>query len=277
MSRKRLITFLLISVFIVFFLFPELQKRPAYFLSRPFVYIISMMQAGFMTISQGIGGIWLGYMNLVGVKEENRLLREDLDRLRTEHIRLLEAEATLKRLETFLQFKEQNPSTMIAARIIGRDPTNWFKTLVIDKGVLDGVSVDMGVVVPSGVVGRIMKTFPGASRVQLLTDRSSAIAAFAQRTRDEGIVEGTEKGMAKIKYLPVLSKLQVGDRVLTSGLAESFPRGLLLGRIYKAETQNRALFQEAELIPSVDFSHIEEVLVIPRAKEVLNRQMEVVP
>ena len=220
-----------------------------------------------MAVTQGTSGVWSGYVDLVGVKEENRRLQEELYQLQSEKNQHLEAVAALERLEAFLEFKKQNPYSMMTARVIGRDPTNWYRTMVIDKGEQDGVRMDMGVIAPGGVVGRVMKTAPGISQVQLLTDRSSAVAGLVQRTRDEGIIEGTERGLARIKYLPVLSEVQEGDIVLTSGLAGSFPKGLLIGRIHWVKKQERALFQEAKLTPMVDFSKLEEVLVITAAQD----------
>lgn len=261
-GHKRLIILLLISVFVIFFLFPELQKRPVYYMMRPFVYLISSLQKGLMFAVSGVGGVWSGYIDLTEVREENQKLREELHRLQNENIQLLEAKAAYDRLEPLLAFKTKSPYPVITARVIGRDPTNWYRTLMIDKGEREGVTVDMGIMVPSGVVGRVIKTTPELSQVLLLTNRNSAIAALIQRTRDEGIVEGTEKGLVRIKYLPPLSELQVGDPVLTSGLAGSFPKGMLIGRIRRLEKQEMALFQQAEIIPSVDFSKLEEVLVI---------------
>jgi rod shape-determining protein MreC len=268
-THKRLVTFLIILVFLIFFIFPELQNRPAYFMMRPFVYLISTLQGGLMAFTQSASGIWSDYVFLVGVREENQKLREELYQLQNENIQQGEATAALKRLESFLEFKEQIPYPMIAARVIGRDPTNWYRTMIIDKGEKDGIRVDMGVIVPRGVVGRVMKTATGISQIQLLTDRNSAVAGLIQRTRDEGIIEGTENGLARLKYLPVLSESQEGDLVLTSGLTGSFPKDLLVGRIHRVRRQDRALFQEAEVTPMVDFSKLEEVLVITDVQDII--------
>ena len=215
-----------------------------------------------MTVVQGTHAIWSGYIALVDVRKENRKLQEELDRLRSENIELLEAKAALKRLQPFLEFKTKSPHSIIIARVIGRDSTSWYRTMVIDKGEQDGVRLDMAAIVPGGVVGRVMKTASGTSRIQLLTDHNSAVAAFVQRTRDEGIVEGTEKGLVRIKYLPALSEVQEGDIVLTSGLAGSFPKGLLIGGIHKVKKEDKALFQQADVVPMLDFSKLEEVMII---------------
>jgi rod shape-determining protein MreC len=259
---KRLFVLLLIFIFLIFFLFPELQKRPMYYMMRPFAYLISTLQNGFMGVVQGVGGAWSGYIQLTQVRKDNLGLNEELERLRDENVRLLEAKAALDRLELLLAFRTQSPYPVIAARVIGRDPTNWYRTLMIDKGERQGVRVDLGVIVPSGAVGRVIKTTPDYAMVLLLTDRNSAVAAIVQETRDEGIVEGTEKGLARIKYLSTLSEVKEGDQVVTSGLTGDFPKGILIGRIRQVERQEMALFHQAEVMPSVDFSKLEEVLVL---------------
>lgn len=260
--QKRFLVFSLISIFIVFILFPELQKRPIYFLTKPVVAIFSVIQNGFMSSAQKISGIWTNYISLTDLHKENVSLHEDLERVKNENIQLLEATAELERIKEILDIKESSPYPIITARVIGRDPTNWYQSILTDKGEKDGVTTDMGVISPAGVIGRIVRSFPHSSRILLLTDRNSSIAGLIQRTRDEGIIGGAEKGMARIKYIPVLSKLETGDRVLTSGLVGSFPKGLLIGWLGEVEVQEMALFQQAELIPAVDFSKLEEVMII---------------
>ena len=122
--------------------------------------------------------------------------------------------------------------------------------------------LDMGVITPAGVVGRVVKTTGASSVVLLVTDPNNAIAGLIQRTRDEGIVEGTQQGLAQLKYIPLLSTLRDGDRVVTSGLVGGFPRGLAIGTITRIDKQEGALFQSAELMPEVDVGRVEEVLVI---------------
>jgi rod shape-determining protein MreC len=108
----------------------------------------------------------------------------------------------------------------------------------------------------------VVKTTGATSVVLLLTDPNNAIAGLIQRTRDEGIVEGVPQGRAKLKYIPMLSALKEGDRVVTSGLVGGFPRGLAIGTITAIDREEGALFQTAELAPEVDLSRVEEVLVI---------------
>jgi rod shape-determining protein MreC len=146
--------------------------------------------------------------------------------------------------------------------VIGQDASNLYRGVVLNKGEGDGIRVDMGVITPLGVVGRVMKAGPSSSVVLLVTDPHNAIAGIVQRSRDEGIIEGTPHGRARIKYLPLLSGVREGDMVVTSGLTGGFPRGLVVGTILSIHKEEGELFQSAEITPEVDLSKLEEVLVI---------------
>ncbi len=266
-NYRRSIVLFLVILLVTALLFPELQKRPFYFLSRPVVFVLSGLQAGLTWIGGGVGNTWTGYINLVSVRRENERLRQDLSRLQNENLQLQETARAAERLQEFLDFKKNATYHLLAAAVIGRDPSNWYRTLMINKGSRDGVAVEMGVITPAGVVGRVIKTGPAVSQVLLMTDRNSTVAALTQRSRDEGLVEGTEKGLARIKYLSLLADVKEGDLVLTSGLTGSFPKGLAIGTIGRVTKKELDLFKEAEVIPGMDFSMIEEVLVVTSVED----------
>jgi rod shape-determining protein MreC len=111
-------------------------------------------------------------------------------------------------------------------------------------------------------VGRVVKTTSFSSMVLLITDSNNAVTGLIQRTRDEGIVEGTVQGRARMKYIPLLAAVQAGDKVVTSGLTGGFPKGLPIGTISRIDKAEGDLFQSAELVPEVDLRKLEEVLVI---------------
>jgi rod shape-determining protein MreC len=217
-----------------------------------------------VALTGGIGDIWEGYIALVRTKKENEKLVEDLQQLQAENLRLRDLALENSRLQQLLEFKQTSPLELTAAKVVGRDPTNWYRTAMINKGEQAGLKAGMGVITPVGVVGRIIKTTPAASQVLLLTDHNSSVAALVQRTRDEGLVEGTEAGLARIKYLPILSEVGVDDVVLTSGLAGIFPKGLMIGQVTEIQKKEDGLFQVARIKPAVDFTKLEEVLVILR-------------
>jgi rod shape-determining protein MreC len=228
----------------------------------PVGHVVRVPLEAIASIDAGVADRWAQYVALQGVREENQQLRKEIEWLRGQHNQLRESAAATERLTGLLSFKEQALPAMVAAQVIGRDATNRYRAIILNKGESDGIKPDMGVVTPAGVVGRVVKTTGASSVVLLVTDPNNAIAGLIQRTRDEGVVEGTQDGLARLKYIPLLSTLRDGDRVVTSGLVGGFPRGLVIGTITRIDKEEGALFQSAELMPEVDVSRVEEVLVI---------------
>lgn len=249
---------------VIILLSPGLQKRPFHFIGEPITSLLVRLQSGVTALTGGIENIWKGYIALVQTKRENEKLVQELQQLQAENLHLRDLALENIRLHELLEFKQAALLELTATRVVGRDPTNWYRTITINKGEKDGLRIGMGVITPVGVVGRIIKSTPVASQVLLLTDRNSSVAALVQRTRDEGLVEGTETGLARIKYLPILSEVGVGDVVLTSGLAGTFPKGLLIGQVAEVQKKEDGLFQVVQIKPAVDFTKLEEVLVILR-------------
>ncbi len=245
-----------------FLLLPAQTQTVLQDIGGPLGWALSWPLRALAAVQDGIGDTWTHYVALQGVEEENRRLRNELAHLAGQNNQLREAAAATERLSALLDFKTQALPTMVAAQVVGRDTGNWYQTIILNKGQSDGIEPDMGVITPAGVVGRVVKVTAATSVVLLVTDPNNAIAGLIQRTRDEGIVEGTANGMAHLKYIPLLSSVRPGDRVVTSGLVGGFPRGLAIGTISKIDKEEGALFQSAELTPEVDVNHVEEVLVI---------------
>ncbi|MFN8625470.1 MAG: rod shape-determining protein MreC [Candidatus Binatia bacterium] len=204
---------------------------------------------------------WRTYVDLVGTRQENETLRRRVVELEQRAIRLAEVEQTDKRLEELLDFRATLVGDMVVANIIARDPLPWFSSLTIDKGSADGVQKNAAVLSPFGVVGHTMATGSHAARVLLLTDHNSGIDAVVQRSRARGIVEGALDGRCVMKYVKRDEDLEVGDRVVTSGLDGIFPKGIMIGEVTRVTRGNRGLLQLADIQPSVPLDRIEEVLV----------------
>jgi rod shape-determining protein MreC len=258
--RLALACFALLVV--ALFLLPNQIQGLLQYLDGPVGYVVRVPLEAIASIDAGVADRWAQYVALQGVREENQQLRKEIEWLRGQHNQLRESAAATERLTGLLSFKEQALPAMVAAQVIGRDATNRYRAIILNKGESDGIKPDMGVVTPAGVVGRVVKTTGASSVVLLVTDPNNAIAGLIQRTRDEGVVEGTQQGLARLKYIPLLSTLRDGDRVVTSGLVGGFPRGLVIGTITRIDKEEGALFQSAELMPEVDISRVEEVLVI---------------
>lgn len=261
-GARRLALGMFALLLAVLFLFPGQSQGLLDILDGPVGQVVRLPLEAVSSLDQGISDMWQQYVSLQHVADENRRLRQEMEWLRGENSQLREAAAATQRLTSLLQFKEQALPSMVAAQVIGRDSSNRYKSVILNKGESDGIQKDMGVITPAGVVGRVVKTTGATSVVLLLTDPNNAIAGLIQRTRDEGIVEGVPQGRAKLKYIPMLSAVKEGDRVVTSGLVGGFPRGLAIGTITSIDREEGALFQTAELVPEVDVNRVEEVLVI---------------
>lgn len=193
--------------------------------------------------------------------EINRLKTEN-DNLKQEVLKLKEFEYENTRLKALLGFKETVGHKLLPARVSGRSALAWYRTMVIDKGILEGVRQGSPVVTAGGVVGRVYEVSGSYARVLLLTDPNSAVDAILQRSRAQVVVEGDMGPSPKLLYLARGVDAEVGDKVITSGLDGIYPKGLLLGEISRLKQSTGEIFQNARLLPVVDFASIEEVFVI---------------
>ncbi len=137
------------------------------------------------------------------------------------------------------------------------------ENLTVNRGRADGVAQQMPVIVPDGLVGRVVQVRAGASVVQLLNDPTSTVGAVVQRTRTAGLVEGEPGGGLRFKFMARDGTgVAAGDLIVTSGLGTLFPKGIPVGRVTAIEDKGSALFHFAVLVPVVDFARVEEVLVL---------------
>ncbi|HXZ44485.1 MAG TPA: rod shape-determining protein MreC, partial [archaeon] len=211
---------------------------------------------------QGITGTWQDYVDLRGVREENKRLQLETTMLKRRLDQLQDQALETQRLERLLAMRQVSKAEFLTARVVGKDATNWFKTILLDRGSLEGIRRNQPALAPDGLVGRVVEVAPTSARVQLLTDPLSAVGGMIQRTRVTGIVSGNLGAGARVRYLPLMADVVVGDEVVTSGMGGVFPKGILIGRISSVERKSGALFQEATLQSAVDLSRLEEVLIL---------------
>lgn len=257
---------LLVGVFILFLLFllflPRQTQEWLGHVGGPMAIILEGPLHVMAAIQGSVGETWDHYVALQKVWEENQSLQKEIQRLQGEQNQLREQAILAREFQKLTMYQATVPMTMMPARIIGRNVSNWYRAMVIDKGARDGIHTEMGVITDAGVVGRVVRVNPTTSIVLLLSDPNVAITGMIQTSRDEGIIQGTPQGNIHMKYLPPLSLVQVGDVVVTSGLTDDFPRGLYIGHIQQVTKAATDLFQSGEITPIVDFSKLEGVLVI---------------
>jgi rod shape-determining protein MreC len=233
-------------------------------------------------VVSGVRHFWGDYVGLRDVRAENETLRRQLADVQ---IQLQEQRAQADRsrgLERLLELRDRLDLQTTAAEVIASGASTEFATLTIDKGAQHGLRADMAVIAPGGVVGRIIVPSPRHAKVQLLIDRDAAAGALVQRTRAQGVLIGRPKpgaqrdGLLRLEKVSETADVVVGDVVVTSGIEGIFPKGFVIGRV-ESIRKNGPAYEEIIVRPAVDFSSIEEVLVVltpPPAQEIEEESSE---
>ena len=266
MFSKRLVRILCVILFalISIVLLSISAKHP-----HRYTIVDRVVMAGIAPFQEGVTRtmhfcvrMWRQYFYLVGVPEECDRLKGMLAKAEMEKSRYLESELACQRLRKLLEMKSEVPHRMLPAKVVGLDPSGWFKTILINRGTRDGVSKGMAVITSGGVVGRIIGASRRHAKVLLIVDRSSSIDGLVQRTRSRGIVEGETSESCRFKYIVRKADIKIEDTVISSGLDGLFPKGLRVGAISEISKPSSGLFQEVKVRPFVDFTKLEEVLVV---------------
>lgn len=218
------------------------------------------LQQGLSTVTGGTAA-WVGSIFSFGSKAENLRLMVENRQLRAELDNMQEIRLANERLRRLLEFKEELALPALPAQIIAVDASSWFRTVAIDKGSSDGLREGLPVVAAEGAVGRIIRVTPHQARVLLITDASSAEAALVQESRARGVCRGQGDRLT-LEFALRREEVAVGDRVITSGTGGVFPKGLVLGTVAAVANHPFGLFQSISVAPAVDFSRLEEVLVL---------------
>jgi rod shape-determining protein MreC len=225
----------------------------------------------FRQTGAGFSRVWRGYFYLVGVQAENEILKQKTLENQSKEALYQETLLEKERLRQLLEFRAQAALPVTGARIIGFDFSIWFKCAFLDKGTDDGISWGMPVINAAGVVGRVVECYPDYAKVLLLIDRSSAVDAIVQRNRQRGILDGIGTNRCYLRYVHKNEDIQVGDVILASGLGGAYPRGMMLGSVTAVDKKVPGIFQEVEVKPAVDFTRLEEVLVVKTVQSVLSK------
>lgn len=222
--------------------------------------VFSEVQRYTMAGFNSVRGLWTGYVALRDVQAQNDELKREVQSLQ---VQLQEERAQAKRTDGFrqlLELRQRSGLDTVAAEIIAAGADPEFRDMTIDKGSSDGVQADMAVISPAGVVGRVVLSSPRAAKVQMLIDRNAAAGALIERTRSQGIVVG-QGDTLRMDYVPGTADVKQGDLIVTSGIDRIYPKGFVIGTV---ETVDRGMgtYHEITIRPSVEFSRLEEVLVV---------------
>jgi rod shape-determining protein MreC len=230
------------------------------------VSAVTPLERGLIWVENGVGGIWHNYFYLRGVRNENRQLKEQIEQMRLDQVRLREDAAQAQRLQALLSFKEQTVSKTVAAQVIGSSASDLSRIIYIDKGEDAGLKRDMAVITADGIVGKVLQIFPSVSQVLLINDQSSGVGVILEKTRLQGVLRGTANGEVILERVMSDEQVPTGERVLTSGGDGIFPKGLPVGSITKV-APGKDLFLDVKVRPTADLSKLEEVLVLTEKQD----------
>jgi rod shape-determining protein MreC len=229
-----------------------------------FYWVQGAVKAPFVFSSR----IFNNYLNLVGTKKENATLKKRLTVISTEIMASRDIRNENDRLRRLLDLKEAWPDVELkGADIIAQDISLMYKTVIIDRGSKKGFHIDMPIIVPQGLVGRVISVSADTSQVLLITDVNSAVPAVVENSRIKGIIKGLGNGKLSFDYVRSDEEIKPGDRIITSGLLEIFPRGLLIGSVRSIVRLEHKMFAEILVEPYVRFDTTEEVFGVGRILE----------
>ena len=227
---------------------------------------ITPLERGTVMLHLGVRNLWHNYVNLRGVREENRQLKQQIQQLRIEQTRLSEDAEQAHRLQALLGFKEQFISQTVAAQVIGTSGSEQSRSVSIDKGSRDGVKPDMAVITADGVVGKVLRVFASSSQVLLINDQTSGVGAILEKSRLQGVLRGTVNGQVVLEKVMSDEPVEPGERVLTSGGDQIFSKGLVVGTVTRV-APGPELFLKIQVKPAADLVRLEEVLVVTQVEE----------
>lgn len=211
---------------------------------------------------------WHDYVDLHNVRRQNRQLQEEIERMRLEQVRLRTDADQSRRLQTLLDFKEHYVGQTVAAQVIGTSGSDLLHVITIDKGSHAGVKQDMAVITPDGIVGKVREVFKFSSQVLVINDRESGAGVILENSRLQGVLRGVGLGEVRVGDIMSDEKVDVGERVITSGGDRVYPKGLPVGTVTAVGPDPDASpFLAITVKPAADLGRLEEVLVVTTIAE----------
>lgn len=232
--------------------------------------MISPFQKGYNLVQGGMQKLWAGFFELNDVREELQKTREKLQQYESTSEDIREIKIENERLRKLYEFEARMEYDSVVAEVISKDPDNWFRTIIINKGSKHGIKVNMPVIAFNGeekaVIGKVVEVRRSLSRIIPIISTEMKLGVMLQESRSPGLMQGyaSNSDLCVIDYINKSQKVSPGDKVVTSGQCGVFPEGLPVGEVVKTQMLKSSAFQKAIIKPFIDYNKIEEVFVILR-------------
>jgi rod shape-determining protein MreC len=213
------------------------------------------------TVSKATGS-WKTFWGLWDAQKQNHDLRNQLAAANSKALELSEKAGEADRLRALLDFKNQLSFQTIAAEVIASSPGERSNAIYIGKGMDSGLSTDLAVITPAGIVGKIIAVFPHSAQVLLITDPSSGVGCVLEKSRVQGVLKGTGQNLTHLHYVMNDRDVSIGELVLTSGLDQIYPKGLPVGRVTRTLAGN--IYKDIDVTPTAQLDRLESVLVMAK-------------
>lgn len=229
--------------------------------------IISPVQEGLASSKQSLSDLWENYLLIVNTSKENTVLKKQISRLESDLFTMEEVRKENLRLKQLLNYSDEIGHKRVLAQVVGWDSANEFKVIRLNKGTNHGIKVMAPVITDQGLVGYVYRATPTYSDVLTILDQNNRIDVVVERTRTHGIVEGVFNFKCALKYVMRNEPVEVGDKLITAGVGGIYPKGVKVGMITDISKENFGMTLSIEVVPSVDFDKLEEVIVLVPSEE----------
>lgn len=224
--------------------------------------VLSPVQEGIASSKKNLSSLWENYLLIVDTSKENTILKKQISRLDSDLTNMDEVRKENLRLKQLLKYSEGVSPERVLAQVVGWDSANEFKVIRINKGTNSGIKVMAPVITDQGLVGYVYRATPNYADVLTILDQNNRVDVVIERTRTHGIVEGVFNFKCALKYIMRNEPVEVGDKLITAGVGGIFPKGVKVGMVTDISKENFGMTLSIEVVPSVDFDKLEEVLVL---------------
>lgn len=224
--------------------------------------VLSPVQEGIASSKKSLSSLWDNYILIVNTSMQNTVLKKQISRLESDLTTMEEVRKENLRLKRLLNYSDEMSHQRVMAQVVGWDSANEFKVIRLNKGSLHGIKVMAPVITDHGLVGYVYRVTDNYADVLTILDQNNRVDVMVERTRTHGIVEGVFNFKCALKYIMRNEPVEVGDKLITAGVGGIYPKGVKVGMITDITKENFGMTLSIEVIPTVDFDKLEEVLVL---------------